>query len=94
MALFFMFGRYSSDSIRGISSRRTERASAIVERFGGQTQGIYALLGDHDLVVIADFPATEDAMKASIKLRKVTGITFSTCPAVSVEQFDLLSEET
>jgi hypothetical protein len=40
--------------------------------------------------MVADFPGTSEAMKASIALMKLTGIAFSTSPAVTVDVFDKL----
>jgi uncharacterized protein with GYD domain len=49
---------------------------------------MYALLGVHDLLFIFDFPGVEDAMKASVALAKMTGISFTTDPALTVAEFD------
>ncbi|MFN3967204.1 MAG: GYD domain-containing protein, partial [Endomicrobiia bacterium] len=57
-------------------------------KFNGEVKSMFALLGEHDLVLIVDFPDIKSAMKASISLTKLTGISFSTLPAVTVEQFD------
>jgi uncharacterized protein with GYD domain len=48
-------------------------------------------LGEHDLVIIAEVPGTEAAMQCSLALHKLTGIAFTTAPAVSVDQFDKLA---
>jgi len=48
------------------------------------------MLGEKDLLFILAFPRMEQAMKASVALSKMTGIAFTTCPAVSVEEFDRL----
>ena len=49
---------------------------------------MYALLGDNDLVFIVDLPSVEQAIKTSIDLYKLTRISFSSSPAVAVEEFD------
>ena len=91
METFFMFGRYSAAAIKGIGSGRTARANAIVRKHKGAVKAIYALLGEHDLVIIATFPGVEQAMSASIALGKATGIGFNTAVAVPVERFDKLA---
>jgi uncharacterized protein with GYD domain len=88
MATFFMFGKYSSDSIKQISSQRTSAAVAEIEKNGGKLSAGYALLGKYDLVLIVDFPGTEQAIKASVGLAKLLGISFTTAPAVTMEEFD------
>ena len=91
METFFMYGRYSPAAIKGISAGRTSRANSIVRKHKGVVKSIYALLGEHDLVIIATFPGVEQAMAASIALGKTTGIGFNTSVAVPVERFDKLA---
>ncbi len=88
MAKFFMFGKYSSGALKDMSAKRTEKASELLKKLGGRVEFIYALLGEYDLVIIADFAGAEEAMKASVALSKLTGIGFNTCQAIGVEQFD------
>lgn len=88
MATFLMFGKYNSAALQQISSTRTDQARQLIQRFGGNVEAIYATLGDHDLVCIVTLPGLEDAMKVSVALGKLTGIAFSTAPALPVEQFD------
>ena len=54
---------------------------------------MYALLGEKDLVIILTFPGVEEAMKASVALSKLTGVSFTTSPAVTVEEFDKMMTE-
>ena len=88
MATFFMFGKYTRRGIEGISAERTEESMALIKENGGEFKGGYALLGDIDLVLIVNLPDTEHAMKTSAALSNLLGISFSTAPAVSVEEFD------
>ena len=93
MTTFIMFGRYSAKSVKEISAERTVKASALVEKFGGEIKGGYALLGKYDIILIIDFPNKEQAMKASVALNRLLGISFETAPAVTMEEFDQLMEE-
>lgn len=88
MATYLMFGRYSLSAVKEISAERTEKAAAVVKKHGGEVKGGYALLGKDDLVLIVDLPDTEAVMKTSIALSKLLGISFTTAPAVSIEDFD------
>ena len=90
MATYFLFGKYTLDSIRQISTQRTDQATALIRDAGGALKSGYALLGEHDLVLIAEFPGPEQAMKASVGLARLLGISFTTAPAVSIEAFDKL----
>jgi uncharacterized protein with GYD domain len=93
MTTFFMFGKYSSASIKEISAERTVKATAFIEKLGGEVKSGYALLGKYDLILIIEFPDEEKAMKASVGLSKMLGISFTTAPAVSMEKFDELMGE-
>ncbi len=88
MATFFMFGKYSSEALREMSAERTDKAVSLIKKFGGEVNSMYALLGERDLVLIVDFPELEQAIKASVALTKMTGVSFTSSPAVSVEEFD------
>ena len=92
MTTFFMFGKYSSDSVKEISAKRTLKATTVIGDLGGEIKAGYALLGKSDLVLIVELPGMKEAMKASVELNKLLGIAFSTAPAVTVEEFDKLIE--
>ncbi len=92
MAKFFMFGKYSADAAKDIGAERTGRAREVIQKFRGKVEGMYALLGEHDLVLILDLPGTAEAMQVSVALNKLTGIGFTTAPAIGVEEFDELME--
>lgn len=93
MATYLMFGKYSHGAIEGISAERTDKATALIRKHGGEPKAGYALLGENDLLLIVDLPDTEQAMKTSIALTKLLGISFTTSPAVTVEDFDRMMEE-
>ncbi len=93
MPIFLMFGKYSSEALKGISSERTDRAVEVIKKNGGKVVSMYAVLGEHDLVFTLDFPDTEKALATSVALNKMTGIAFTTSPVVEVEKFDRLMTE-
>jgi len=90
MATFLMTGKYAPASMAGMSSQRTQQAIEVITKFGGEVKSMYATLGDNDLLFVLDLPGTDEAIKASVELSRLTGIGFSTSPAVSVEEFDKL----
>ena len=94
MATFLMFGKYSAEGVKGISSQRTKKAADLIKKQGGQVKGIYAMLGMADLLLIVDLPGVEAAMQTSVALGKLTGVSFCTHPAVSVEEFDQMMSGT
>ena len=93
MATFFMFGRYSSEALEKVSVDRTRQVHKVVEDLGGQIKGIYAMLGEYDIVIIVELPRMAEAMKASITLKRMTDISFFTAAAMPVEEFDQIVGE-
>ena len=75
-------------SHKGISSERTKKANDAILKLGGEIVAQYALLGDKDLVFIVNLPGVEEVIQASANLHKLTGIAFSSTPAITVEKFD------
>ena len=93
MATFLMFGKYSAQALGQMSAERTASAVDLIKKYGGEVDAMYATLGANDLVFVVSFPGTGDAMKASVALGKMTGIAFTTAPAVTVADFDKLMGE-
>ncbi len=93
MSIFLMFGKYSSEAVKNISSDRTEKAREVIRKNGGKIISMYAVMGEHDLVFTIDFPDANKAVATSAGLYKLTGIHFSTSAVVDVEQFDKLIGE-
>jgi uncharacterized protein with GYD domain len=93
MATFVMCGKYSAEAIKGISAERTQKIVDLIKNFGGDIKEMYALLGEQDLVFIVTLPGIEQALQASVVMSKLTGIAFTTSPAVTVEAFDKLMTE-
>ena len=90
MPTFFLFGKYSIDAVKGISAERTVKATAIIGDSGGKVKAAYALLGETDLALIVDLPGVKEAIKTSVELARLLGISFTTAPAITVEEFDKL----
>jgi len=93
MPIFMMFGKYSSEALKGISPERTDKAVEVIKKNGGKVISMYAVMGEHDLVLTLDFSDSEKALAASVALNKLTGISFTTSPVVEVEKFDKLISE-
>ena len=93
MAIFLMFGKYSSEAMKDISTERKEKYREVIQKNGGKIVSMYAVMGEHDLVFTIDFPDADKAIATSVALYKLTGIHFTTSPVVDVEQFDKLVGE-
>ncbi|MBN1158739.1 MAG: GYD domain-containing protein [Bacteroidales bacterium] len=90
MATYVFSGKYTADAIKGISAKRTDEARKLMNQLGGEILSMYALLGEIDVLIIADLPGGEQAVRASVALSKSTGIGFSTSQAFPVDEFDKL----
>lgn len=88
MQIYVMLGRYSTEAVRDISANRTEKSLSLIKEVGGKVLSMYTLLGGYDVILTAEFPTLQVAMKASLGLTILTGIGFSTYPAISVADFD------
>jgi len=83
-----MYGKYSKEALGGMSAERTKKALDVIAMAGGKVNSMYALLGKYDIVLITEFPGVNEVMKASIALNKLSGIAFTSFPAVSMDEFD------
>lgn len=88
MATYFMFGKYTAEAVKDMSIERTHQVVGEIKTLGGEVQAMHAMLGEYDLVFCVQLPDVESALKASVRLTQLTGIAFTTAPAVSVEHFD------
>jgi len=91
MATFVMLGKYTPQALADLSPKRTDKAVALIKKHKGELISMYAALGENDLVLIIEFPGVKEAMKASVALTKMTGIGFTTSPAMPVDEFDKLT---
>ena len=45
MSIFLMFGKYSSEAMKGISTDRTEKTRGVIQENGGKIISMYAVMG-------------------------------------------------
>ena len=88
MATFMMLGKYSAQGLKGIGPERTEQTKVIIKEHGGELKAGYAIAGGIDIVLIVELPDNARAMAVSAALTKLTGVAFTTSPAVTLEEFD------
>ena len=90
MNTYVVLGNYSAGALGDISAERKAKATQIIEKSGGSVDCLYALLGNIDLAGVVQFPDNESALKASVELARMGGISFTTHPAVDADRFDEL----
>ncbi len=88
MSTYLLTGTYGADAIQGISPKRTVDVIKVIEDIGGKLVSVYLLLGEKDLVIIAEFPGLKEAILGSVSISKITGISFTTNPAITAKEFD------
>lgn len=93
MNTYLLFGKYSSNALKNASATRTRKAEHLIGRFHGKVKAMYALIGEYDLLIVVDLPGIEEVVKVSTGLMELTGISFTTVPAISVNAFDKLIKE-
>ena len=93
MTTFVMLGRMSVESIKEISPKRTVDALALIKKHGGNLKSGYVMLGKYDLILIVDLPSHEQAMKTSVGLSRMLGVSFTTSPAITFDEFDTLMKD-
>ncbi|MBP6342398.1 MAG: GYD domain-containing protein [Candidatus Omnitrophica bacterium] len=93
MTTYLLFGKYSSNALKNASATRTRKAEHLIGRFRGKVKAMYALIGQYDLLIVVDLPGIEEVIKVSTGLMELTGITFTSVPAISVNEFDKLISE-
>ena len=60
----------------------------IIKEHGGELKAGYAVAGGLDIILIVELPDNSRAMAVSAALTKLTGVSFTTSPAVTLEDFD------
>ncbi len=90
MKKFLLLGKYTTEAVKGITKERTKKVVNLIKANNGKVDAMYALLGPYDLAFIVEFPDIEQVIKTSVEITKLTGIGFTSLPAVEVEEFDQL----
>jgi uncharacterized protein with GYD domain len=93
MATFVMLGQYTTESVKHISAKRSVDAEALIKKHGGKVKEGYAMLGENDILLIVEAKNVENAMKISVGLSKLLDISFTTSPAVGMDDFDNLMKD-
>ena len=93
MSTYYMFGKYTPNGLREVTPQRTKEVIRRIEKYNGKVHTMHALMGETDLLFCVDFPTNDKAISASFDLHKLTGITWTTCPTIPVEQFDALIKD-
>lgn len=89
MTTYIMFCSITLEAAMQLSPARTEDAISIVNKHG-KFQAAYALVGEKDFMIIADFPDIQSTMRAALALTRRLGYPFRSMPALPIAEFDKL----
>ena len=88
MKTFLILGKSSCPELREIGLKYKREVVNLVETFGGDVKSIYLMIREKYLVLILGFSEIKKAMRASIALSKLTGISFRILPVVPVDEIN------
>ncbi len=88
MRTFLIFGKSSPEELKEISLKYRAEVVRLVNSFGGDVRSMYVMFRERYLILIFAFPGIKGAMRASIALSKLTGISFTTSPEVAIDEFN------
>ena len=72
---------------------RSNRLRATYSTTTLSAESAKSLSKNYDVAAIVEYPGIEQAMQSSVATSKLTKISFTTLPAVAVEDFDKLMAE-
>jgi uncharacterized protein with GYD domain len=92
MPKFLCLGRYTAEGWQGIksegASHRREFVAKLLASVGGKLDVFYYAFGDHDFVLIADFPDNVTAAAVSISVAASGAIKSSLTLLLTAEEID------
>ncbi len=80
--------KYTTEGVKGISAARTAEAKEAIKRAGGKFIAGYEILGTYDAMIIAEYPDEKAAIKSTIELNKLIGVSSDTMIAIPIDEFD------
>jgi len=93
MPLYVTLGTYTAEAMQHISEvpQHFQRNRSLIESGGGKLIGVYALMGEWDLLVITEFPDEKRALSALLTICKTGRMTTQTMTALPFEEFATLA---
>jgi uncharacterized protein with GYD domain len=76
------------------SSRRYEQFEEGIRELGGKVVSAYGLLGDYDVLIVAEFPDEKAAMKTVVRAASRGTATSKTLTAIPIKEFYALVQDT
>jgi len=89
MPTFISFVNWTDQGIRNVKEapHRSEAATALLKKLGGEVKDIYLTTGDQDIVLIADAPDGEVMAKFALAVGALGNVRTRTVRAWSESEF-------
>lgn len=88
---------YTAEGAKGLmkdgGSKRREAARSAIGSVGGSIESMYFAFGEHDVIVIADFPDAASVAACSIALAASGAVTGSTTVLLTPEEIDAATKK-
>lgn len=92
MPKFLCLGSYTAEGWQGFrnetASHRREFVANLLASVGGRLEAFYYAFGDHDFVLIADFPDDVTAAAVAISVAASGAVKSHLTPLLSAEEID------
>ena len=92
MATFVTLYRFTG-AVKGGGPERFQKFKALYEAEGGNLTTFHGLMGNYDVLTIAQFPAVRNAMKAAAAVANMISARCTTLPALEQDDFLQLLKE-
>ena len=89
MATYIFLYKLTDQGIKNIKEmpQRIEKAIEASEAVGGKVLGVYSVLGEYDLVSIAEFPNDETVLSLALAFGSQGNVRSTTLKAFTKEEF-------
>jgi uncharacterized protein with GYD domain len=92
MAKYLVRASYTTEGARGLikdgASGREAAARKLIESVCGSIESFYYVLGDTDLILIANIPDLSTAAAISLTVAAAGGVRLSTTPLLTTQEMD------
>ena len=90
--ILMKFTSKGAETLRA-SSQRYDQFEQGIRELGGKIVSAYGLLGDYDVLIIAEFPDAKAAMKTVVRAASRGTATSKTLTAIPIKEFYALVDE-
>ncbi|HYN06665.1 MAG TPA: GYD domain-containing protein [Vicinamibacterales bacterium] len=92
MPKYLVRASYTTEGAKGLikdgGSGRRAAAQKLIESVGGSIESFYYVLGDTDVIIIADLPDATTAAAVSVTVAAGGGVRLSTTPLLTIQEMD------